>query len=118
VYWVGFAMGSRIAAIQFKNARNDLILALIFASSAPVGIAIGTGLASTYSPNSPTALLVSGFMDAFSAGIIFYMAFVAMIGTDFVHDMRTHAQSRSRKVQMYVAVWFGAGAMALLGYWL
>lgn len=40
------------------------------------GIAVGLGVRSTYNPNSTTANIVSGILDAFSAGILIYTGLV------------------------------------------
>lgn len=40
------------------------------------GIAIGLGVRTTYNPDSTTASIVSGILDAFSAGILIYTGLV------------------------------------------
>ena len=77
-FFEGFALGARLAEVGFSRL-NELALMLIYSLSAPIGIAIGIGIATTYNQNSDTANLVEGSFDAISAGIILYVAFVQML---------------------------------------
>ena len=56
------------------------MLVLIFSFSAPVGIAIGIGIHSSYDANSATANIIQGTLEAVSAGILLYVAFVSLLG--------------------------------------
>ena len=56
------------------------MLVLIFSLSAPIGIAIGIGIHSSYDANSATANITQGTLEAVSAGILLYVAFVSLLG--------------------------------------
>jgi zinc transporter 1/2/3 len=91
------------------------IMAFFFAVTTPGGICVGIGIASSYNENSPKALIIEGTFDAISAGILIYMALVDLIAADFL----SKRLSCDRKLQVfsYVALFAGAGCMALLAYW-
>jgi len=55
--------------------------AVLFGVTTPLGIAIGLGVKSTYNPGSVTASIVSGVLDALSAGILIYTGLVEARGS-------------------------------------
>jgi zinc transporter 1/2/3 len=90
-------------------------MGLLFALTTPIGIAIGIAIASGYDEKSTAALLVSGIFDSISAGILVYMALVDLVATDIAS--KTLRASVQLQLYYYVALFCGAGAMSLLGYW-
>ncbi|KAL6602880.1 hypothetical protein ACP70R_043241 [Stipagrostis hirtigluma subsp. patula] len=113
-FFEGVALGGCIAEAQFKNF-SSLLMAFFFAITTPAGIALGTGLASFYNPNSPRALVVEGILDSISAGILIYMALVDLIAADFL-SKRMSCNPRLQ-VGSYIALFLGAIAMASLAIW-
>ena len=74
----GLGIGSRLAEMKLP-AHYDLVPvlgSLCFGIVTPLGIAIGLGVRATYNPGSATASIVSGVLDAFSAGILIYTGLV------------------------------------------
>lgn len=92
-------------------------MSLIFTFTTPMGIVIGIGISSSYNPNSTAALLTQGIFDAVSAGILLYMAFVNLIAVEFTQNVRLRELKTSTKVSYYLAMYSGAGIMALIGRW-
>ncbi|KAK1326284.1 Zinc transporter 9 [Acorus calamus] len=72
-FFEGLSLGGCIVQAKFK-AKAITAMSLFFSLTTPVGIAIGIGIASNYNDNSPTALIVEGILNSFSAGILIYMA--------------------------------------------
>jgi hypothetical protein len=75
----GLGLGSRLAYAQLpaKYARyGPYVAALVFSFATPLGIAIGLGVRHSYTPNGATASIVSGILDALSAGILIYTGLV------------------------------------------
>jgi solute carrier family 39 (zinc transporter), member 1/2/3 len=75
----GLGLGSRLAYAQLpaKYARHGpYVAALIFSFATPIGIAVGLGVRHSYAPNGATASIVSGILDALSAGILIYTGLV------------------------------------------
>lgn len=112
----GLAMGSQIAAVGFKSWKA-LVLALIYTVSAPIGVAIGIGIRSSYNANSASAILSQGILESVSAGIILYAAFVTMLAYEFASDFHEFKTTLVR-VAMFAALWFGAGVLSVIGIWL
>lgn len=80
-----------------------------------MGIALGIGLSKVYSPNSPTARIVVGLLNASSAGLLNYMALVDLLASDFMGA--TLQNSMKLQFWSYVAVLLGAGGMSVMALW-
>ncbi|KAK0570517.1 hypothetical protein LWI29_002517 [Acer saccharum] len=113
-FFEGFALGGCISQAQFKT-RSATIMACFFAITTPLGIGIGTAIASVYNPNSSGALIVEGILDSMSAGILVYMALVDLIAADFL-SKRMSCNFRLQVVS-YFMLFLGAGLMSLLAIW-
>lgn len=74
----GLGLGSRLAFLKLPRKYNYVPYAgaLLYTIMTPLGIAIGLGVRTTYNPDSTTASIVSGTLDAISAGILLYTGLV------------------------------------------
>ncbi|XP_057431956.1 zinc transporter 4, chloroplastic isoform X2 [Lotus japonicus] len=113
-FFEGFALGGCISQAQFKTS-SATIMACFFALTTPVGIGIGTGIASVYNPYSAGALVAEGILDSLSAGILVYMALVDLIAADFL-SKRMSCNFRLQIVS-YCMLFLGAGLMSSLAIW-
>ncbi|KAM7276570.1 hypothetical protein ACFE04_018436 [Oxalis oulophora] len=106
--------GMGLGGAEYKR-NMKAILAFFFSFTTPFGLVLGYLLSNIYSEDSPTALIVVGLLNACSAGLLNYMALVDLLAADF---MGPKLQS-SFKLQgiAYVAVFLGAGLMALMAKW-
>lgn len=113
----GLGIGARMSAIPFKaGSWLPWLLCLAYGFTTPISIAIGIGLRTTYNPGSFTANVVSGVLDAMSAGILLYTGLVELLARDFLFNpLRTN--NNTRLTFMVVCVLLGTGIMALLGKW-
>ena len=113
----GLGIGARMSAIPFKpGSWLPWLLCATYGLTTPIAIAIGLGLRTTYNPNSFTANVVSGVLDAVSAGILIYTGLVELLARDFLFNP-TRTKDNKRLVFMVVCVFLGTGIMALLGKW-
>jgi solute carrier family 39 (zinc transporter), member 1/2/3 len=113
----GLALGSRIATLAFKSRDwRPYFLALLYALTTPMGIAIGLGIRLTYDPNSQRALISAGVFDSVSAGLLIYAAMVELLAHDFIHgEMRT---APLKMVLLAIgSLLVGCALMSLLGRW-
>ncbi|EPY28154.1 solute carrier family 39 (zinc transporter), member 1/2/3 [Strigomonas culicis] len=122
-FFEGIAMGSRLADAPFRLSL-ELVLALVFALSAPVGIAAGAGaiVASRSALTGSTYVMVSAICDSVCGGILLYLAFVLLV-VDFAVDLKRFAghdmpYRMLKEYGLFAALWVGAGVMALIGKWL
>jgi len=115
----GLGIGSRLAYMQMGTAYKNVPLwgALLYGITTPVGIAAGLGVRSTYNPNSTTASIVSGVMDALSAGILIYTGMVELLAHEILFNREMQNASNWRLARSVVTLMFGCGIMALLGKW-
>ncbi|CAH8383966.1 unnamed protein product [Eruca vesicaria subsp. sativa] len=113
-FFEGFALGGCISQAEFKN-KSATIMACFFALTTPVGIGIGTAVASSFNSHSPGALIAEGILDSLSAGILVYMALVDLIAADFL-SKRMSCNVRLQVVS-YVMLFLGAGLMSALAIW-
>jgi solute carrier family 39 (zinc transporter), member 1/2/3 len=91
-------------------------MALAYACTTPLGIAIGLAVRLSYDPNSQRALITSGVFDAISSGLLIYAAMVELLAHDFIHgEMRT---APGKKVFLAIgSLLVGCCLMSLLGRW-
>lgn len=113
-FFEGIALGSCLIQAEFRSWAFAL-MALIFALTTPVGVAIGIGIQSTYNVNSITNLVVSGVFDSISTGILIYMALVDLIAVDFTS--KRFRSSLVLQVGSYLALAGGCAVMAVIGIW-
>ncbi|KAL0558141.1 hypothetical protein IC582_006706 [Cucumis melo] len=113
-FFEGFALGGCISQAQF-NTLSTSLMAVFFAITTPLGIAVGAAVASTYNPNSTGALVAEGILDSLSAGILVYMALVDLIAADFL-SKRMSCNFRLQLVS-YCTLFLGAGLMSSLALW-
>ncbi|KAJ5183760.1 hypothetical protein N7492_001376 [Penicillium capsulatum] len=113
----GLGIGARMSSIPFKKGSwLPWILCTAYGLTTPIAIAIGLGVRTTYNPASMTANIVSGVLDAISAGILIYTGLVELLARDFLFDPH-RTQDNRRLTFMVLSLLFGAGIMALLGKW-
>lgn len=99
---------------KFK-ARATVIMATFFSFTAPIGIALGIAITSSYSKHSATALVVEGVFNAAAAGILIYMSLVDLLAADF-NNPRLQTNMKLQ-LATYLALFLGAGLMSLLAKW-
>ncbi|ORX99986.1 ZIP zinc/iron transport family [Basidiobolus meristosporus CBS 931.73] len=116
-FFEGLALGARIGELPYTNRMIPYLSALFYTVITPIGVAIGVGIHETYNANSATNLLVNGIFDSISAGILIYMALVNLIAPDFQNNPKFMSERGSMKLVYYIAMWLGAGIMALIGLW-
>jgi zinc transporter 1/2/3 len=113
----GVALGARLSDARTLSSKVDYLLAVIFAVSAPLGIAAGIGAVGTINTGGPTYLALQGSFDAICAGVLLYLGFDLLI-RDFAADVKRAEGSayRRRLVPVMLAgLWVGGGVMALIG---
>ena len=112
----GLALGSRIAAIQFpKSSYRPWLMVLAYGVTTPIGQAIGLVVHGMYDPQSMGGLLVVGFMNAISSGLLLYAGLVQLLAEDFLSETSYKTLKGRRRVQAYLAVCTGSLMMALVG---
>lgn len=113
-FFEGMGLGGCITQAKFKS-RAVVIMGLFFSLTTPLGICIGLGITNSYDENSTTALIVEGCLNAASAGILIYMAFVDLLAADF---MSPKLQNNGRlQLGANVSLLLGAGLMSLIAKW-
>ncbi|KAF9192657.1 hypothetical protein BGZ50_008364 [Haplosporangium sp. Z 11] len=113
-FFEGFALGARIADLEFKRTMTHYLLALIFALTVPVGTVLGIAIASSYSKDSAVALLTEGILDAISTGILLYMGYVNLLAVEFNLNGKIREGNAQVKSLCFIALWTGAGTMAFI----
>ncbi|CAI8606109.1 unnamed protein product [Vicia faba] len=113
-FFEGFALGGCISEAKYKTS-SATIMACFFALTTPLGVAIGTLVASNFNPYSPGSLITEGILDSFSAGILVYMALVDLIAADFL-SKRMRSSFR-RQILCFCLLFLGAGFMSSLALW-
>lgn len=113
----GLGIGARMSSIPFKKGSwLPWFLCTAYGLTTPISIAIGLGVRKTYNPGSYTANVVSGVLDAISAGILIYTGLVELLARDFLFDPH-RTRDDKRLTFMVFSLLLGTGLMALLGKW-
>ncbi|KLO06653.1 ZIP zinc/iron transport family [Schizopora paradoxa] len=115
----GLGLGSRLAFLKLPPGYNYVAVvgALLYGITTPVGIAAGLGIRTTYNPDSTKASIVSGVMDALSAGILIYTGLVELLAHEFLFNKEMNNASNKKLAYACITMLWGAGIMALLGRW-
>lgn len=92
-------------------------MAMGYALSTPLAIAIGLGVRSTFNPESQTTLVVNGVFDSISAGILVYTSLVELVAHDFLFSPKMQAAPFKVVASAVGCMILGSGVMALLGKW-
>ncbi|KAL4398835.1 zinc ion transmembrane transporter [Malassezia pachydermatis] len=114
----GLGLGSRLAFLpRSLGTWLPCLMAIGYSLCTPVGMAIGLGVRSTYTQNTPTGNYVTGIFDAISAGILIYTGLVELLAHDFVFNEKMHKAPLWKVFLNIVYVCAGIAIMALLGRW-
>ncbi|KAL2150912.1 hypothetical protein VTH82DRAFT_6010 [Thermothelomyces myriococcoides] len=112
----GLALGTRIAALHFpRSSPRPWLMVLAFGATTPVGQAIGLFVHSFYDPLSQTGLLMVGFMNAISSGLLLFAGLVQLLAEDFLSEKSYKVLKGRRRVNAFFAVFSGAALMAIVG---
>lgn len=112
----GLALGSRIAAIQFpRKSIRPWLMVLAYGTTTPIGQAIGLVVHRLYDPQSMGGLLVVGFMNAISSGLLLYAGLVQLLAEDFLTEKSYKVLRGKKRLQAYLCVVAGAILMAAVG---
>ncbi|KAI1871043.1 hypothetical protein JX265_006083 [Neoarthrinium moseri] len=112
----GLALGSRIAAIQFpKHSIRPWLMVLAYGMTTPFGQVIGLIVHNMYDPMSQTGLLMVGFMNAISSGLLLFAGLVQLLAEDFLTEKSYKTLKGRTRMHAFLAVIGGAALMALVG---
>lgn len=115
----GLGIGSRLAFLNLPPGYGWVATAgaVLYGITTPVGIAAGLGVRTTYNPGSATASIVSGVLDALSAGILLYTGLVELLAHEFLFNKEMMKASNGQLCYAIGCMMLGCGLMALLGKW-
>lgn len=112
----GLALGSRIAAINFpRSSVRPWLMVLAYGCTTPLGQAIGLAVHTLYDPMSQTGLLVVGFMNAVSSGLLLFAGLVQLLAEDFLTEKSYRSLRGKERLRAGLSVLAGATLMALVG---
>lgn len=114
----GLGIGARLSAIDFPQNKRwwPYALCLAYGLTTPICVAIGLGVRTTYNGKSYVVNVVSGVLDAISAGVLIYTGLVEMLARDYLFNPHRTKDLRLLSFNVMGMLW-GAGLMALLGKW-
>jgi len=114
----GLALGSRIAAINFPpHSPRPWLMVLAYGTTTPIGQAIGLIVHNLYDPHSAAGLLMVGFMNGISSGLLLFAGLVQLLAEDFLSNKSYEILKGRRRWEAFAAVIGGATLMALVGAW-
>ena len=92
-------------------------MALAFAVTTPIGMAIGIGVLNSFNGNDPATLWAIGTLDAFSAGILVWVGVVEMWAGDWMFGGEMTNASPLVTTLGVIALMAGMALMSFLGKW-
>ena len=115
----GLGLGSRLSALPLPPHLwwTRYVAALAYSICTPIGIAAGLGARSSYNGNGAAANIVSGVLDAISAGILLYTGLVELLAHEILLNPRMMKSKTSYLTYIFVCILVGSALMALLGRW-
>ncbi|WVQ74081.1 hypothetical protein IAR50_003665 [Cryptococcus sp. DSM 104548] len=115
----GLGLGSRLSVLSLppKLAWARYAAAIFYSICTPIGVAIGLGVRSTYNGNGAKANIISGVLDATSAGILLYTGLVELIAHEVLLNPRMMKSGNGKLTYIFCCMLLGSGLMALLGRW-
>lgn len=115
----GLGLGSRLAGLQLPDRMwyARYAAAVLYAICTPIGVAVGLGIRSSYNGNGQAAMIVTGILDATSAGILLYTGLVELLAHEILLNPRMMKSSNKKLAYVFTCMSLGAGIMALLGRW-
>ena len=115
----GLGLGSRLSALPLPKhlwwAR--WVAAGLYSICTPIGIAAGLGARESFNANGVTTNIVSGVLDATSAGVLLYTGLVELLAHEILLNPRMMKASTGRLAYIFSCMLLGSGLMALLGRW-
>ncbi|RDL37142.1 uncharacterized protein BP5553_04575 [Venustampulla echinocandica] len=128
----GIALGTCIAALPSTAAQSQatgaspaskpvsfttkLAMAITYALTTPLGMAIGIGVLGRFNGNDPSTIIAIGTLDALSAGILAWVGLVEMWAGDWLHGGLMDAKPLRTGIAM-IALIAGLVVMSVLGKW-
>jgi zinc transporter 1/2/3 len=115
----GLGIGARLSAIPWPKSKPEIykyLLCLAYGLVTPISVAIGIGVRTTYSGSTYTANVVSGTLDALSAGILVYTGMVEFLARDFIFNRQIKKKTTELMYSLF-CLCLGTGIMALIGKW-
>lgn len=115
----GLGLGSRLSSLTLPPHLwwTRWVAAAVYSVCTPIGIAGGLGARASYNGNGATANIVSGVLDAVSAGILLYTGLVELLAHEILLNPRMMKSSTGRLAFIFGCMLLGSGLMALLGRW-
>ncbi|KPI43407.1 Zinc-regulated transporter 2 [Cyphellophora attinorum] len=115
-FFEGLGLGSRIAAVPYKpKALKPWVLVVAFGTTCPIGQIIGLVTRDSYDQGSAFSLILVGFFNAFSSGLLIYAALVDLLAEDFLSEEAQELMDKSMKIKAFIYVLLGAAGMAVVG---
>uniref|UniRef100_A0A093VGG5 Zinc-regulated transporter 2 n=1 Tax=Talaromyces marneffei PM1 TaxID=1077442 RepID=A0A093VGG5_TALMA len=115
----GFALGSRIASLIPSlfppSSFKPWLMACAYGTTTPIGQAIGLVLHNMYDPASATGLIMVGFTNAISSGLLLFAGLVELLAEDFLSEESYETLNGWRRVEACLAVLGGAMLMSIVG---
>ena len=114
-FFEGIALGARVARARLPKRAHIWLLDLVFSLAAPVGVAIGIGIAEALGSGSFTYLVVNGVFQALSGGILIYVAIIHLLSEEMERHSKVDRPG-ARNIA-YLGLVLGWTIMAVIGIW-
>lgn len=111
----GFALGSVLAATVQLSKVKQILLAVCYALTLPLGIVVGIGVSGSYDPESLTSKVVQGVLNSVSGGLLLHVSLYSLLGVEL--SKPELLQQPRLAVLVGLAVLLGMAIMCVLAIW-
>jgi zinc transporter 1/2/3 len=115
-FFEGLALSTVVMDTDFNKKIASIVMVTFYSLTTPVGIALGIGIYKSFDQNSIAALLTTGFLNAFSSGILLYDGLINIVNNHYKSKKFMTSSSKSQYLQV-ASMWIGVFLMALVGKW-
>ena len=117
-FFEGLALGARIGATcPRSHLFRGIFLCLVFALTTPFGAVLGTLIRNSFPARHPTALIVTGSVDAAATGVLIYAAFIHLLDGEIGRSKEFQQMKTSWRIAGFAVLWLGTATMAVIGKW-
>ncbi|ORX62373.1 Zinc/iron permease [Hesseltinella vesiculosa] len=114
-FFEGLALGTRINELGYETWFKPFLMTAVYSATTPIGLVIGICVRLTMDP--PSSILAQAILDAISAGILLYNAYISLMSTEMNHNVAFHELSWTRKIMCLLTMYVGAAIMSIIGIW-
>jgi zinc transporter 1/2/3 len=116
-FFEGMSLGVMVGMLPLLESKKKIVMCLLYPLTTPLGIAIGICVHQVFSSNSQGFLVTQGILESLSSGVLMYNAYCGLLAVEINKNPSFGQYAKSFRTACYLAMYAGAGVMAIIGLW-